>query len=79
MLVSEINRLNFENMIRENLYYLIRIRNGNPASRFFKSARISSFVDAGILGFGDKMVQYQVLDEASAMMDVIRHEFIRGD
>ncbi|GAG54082.1 unnamed protein product, partial [marine sediment metagenome] len=29
--------------------------------------------------FGDKLVQYQVSDEASDMMDVIRLELIRGD
>ncbi len=78
MLASELDRLNFLNMIHDNVYNLTRIRNGKPAARIFKAPRIRSFVVSGILTTAGDRRYYKLTRKARDELDYIRLKLIQG-
>ena len=79
MLASELDRINFRNMIEQNLYSLTRVRHGKYASKLFNHAQLTRFVKAGILGYVDHYRFYQLTPEARDELDYIRLKQMRGD
>ncbi len=79
MLESEIEGLNFLNMIEYELYNLTRIRNDKPAARIFNFPRIRRFVASGILVHGEDCRYYRLTREARDELDFIRLKLIRGE
>ncbi len=77
--LTELARINFRNMIEQNLYNLTRVRNGRFASKLFKHAQLHRFVDAGILGYVDHYRFYQLTREAQDELDYIRLKLIQGE
>ena len=77
--LTEVERINFRNMIEQNLYGLTRVRHGKYASKIFKHAQLHRFVNAGILGYVDHYRFYQLTPEARDELDAIRLKRIQGE
>ena len=75
----ELDRINFRNLIEQDLYGLTRVRHGKYASKIFKHAQLHRFVDAGILGYVDHYRFYQLTPKARDELDYIRLQLIQGE